>query len=81
MINGKDKLKKIDIKSNEDIFLGYSSSSKAYSIFNNRILVVKECIHVFDETNIFKLREVDVDDDAGFLEKEIKDITLENPPS
>ena len=49
--NGKDNLEKIDPKSNEEIFLGYSKSSKAYRIFNKRILVIEETIHiVFDES-------------------------------
>lgn len=43
--NGKDKLHKFDTKVDEGIFL-------AYRLFNNRILVVGECLHVtFDETN------------------------------
>ena len=32
--NGKDDLGKFDAKSDEAIFLGYSTSSKAYRIFN-----------------------------------------------
>ena len=46
LINDKDKLKKFDAKSDEDIFLGYSSSSGAYRVFNKRILIVEESIHV-----------------------------------
>ena len=34
-----------------DIFLGYSSISKAYRIFNKRTLVIEESMHlVFDES-------------------------------
>ena len=48
--NSKDNLEKIDPKSNEEIFLGYSTSSKGYRVFNKRTLVVEESIHVvFDE--------------------------------
>ena len=51
--NGKDNLKKFDPKSNERIFLGYSITSKAFRIFNKRILVVEENIHiVFDESKV-----------------------------
>ena len=49
--NGKDNLKKFDPKSDEGIFLGYSTSSKVYGVFNKRTLVVEENIHVvFDES-------------------------------
>ena len=56
--NGKERLKKFDAKSDEAIFLGYSSSSKAFRVFNKRSLVVEESIHVvFDETNDLSLRK------------------------
>ena len=32
--NGKAKLGKFDVKADDGIFLGYSSNSKAYSVFN-----------------------------------------------
>ena len=49
--NDKDNLEKIDPKFDEGIFLGYSTSSKAYRVFNKRILVVEENIYVvFDES-------------------------------
>ena len=52
MNNIKERLEKFDVKSDEAIFLGYSSSSKAFRVFNKRTLVVEESIHViFDETN------------------------------
>lgn len=39
------------------IFPRYSWSSKAYKVFNNRTLVVKEYVHVaFDETKTLKTR-------------------------
>jgi len=49
--NGKDKLGKFDAKADDSIFLGYSSNSKTYRIFNKRTLTVEESIHVaFHET-------------------------------
>ena len=45
--NDKDNLEKFDAKADEGIFLGYSTTSKAYRIFNKRSLVVEESIHVF----------------------------------
>ena len=50
--NGKECLGKFDPRSDEAIFLGYSSQSKAYKVFNKRTLCVEESVHVlFDETN------------------------------
>ena len=73
LINGKDKLDKFYAKSDEDVFLDYSSSNKIHKLFNKRILVVEEFIHIiFYTINIFKLREIDIYDDAGTLEKKIK---------
>ena len=52
IVNTKDNLGKFDAKSNVGIYLGYSSSSKAYRVFNKKTMVVEESIHVvFDESN------------------------------
>ena len=60
--NGKDNLGKFDPKSDEGIFLGYSSNSKAYKVYNKRTMTIEESIHVaFDETN-FSKEEKDVFD-------------------
>lgn len=40
--NGKDSLGKFDHRSDEAIFLGYSSHSKAYKVYNKRTLCVEE---------------------------------------
>ena len=49
-INGKESLGKFDPRSDEGIFLGYASSSKAYKVFNKRTRRIEECVHVvFDE--------------------------------
>ncbi|KAF7151181.1 hypothetical protein RHSIM_Rhsim02G0176400 [Rhododendron simsii] len=50
--NDNDDLGKFDARSDEGIFVGYSTSSKAYRVFNKRKLVVEESVHVaFDETD------------------------------
>jgi len=50
--NGKDILGKFDPRSDEVIFWGYYSHSKAYKVFNKRTLCVEESVHVlFDENN------------------------------
>ena len=66
ILNTKDNLGKCDAKSNVGIFLGYSSSSKAYRVFNQKIMVVEESIHVvfYESNNSLQGRE-SVDDDVG----------------
>ena len=44
--NDKDNLGKFDAKSDEGIFLRYSSQSKAYKVLNKRTNSVEESVHV-----------------------------------
>ena len=77
--NGKERLKKFDAKSDEAIFLGYSFSSKVFSVFNKRTLVVEESIHVvFDETNDLSSRKNEGIDDADPLIEGMKEIILKD---
>ena len=47
-------------------FLGYSTSSKAYKIFNKSSLVVEESIHiVFDESSSIKSKELEEDEEVN----------------
>ena len=46
MNDGKDDLGKFDPRSDEGVFVGYSSSSKAYRIFNKRTECIEKSIHV-----------------------------------
>ncbi|KAJ9547801.1 hypothetical protein OSB04_020344 [Centaurea solstitialis] len=51
ILNNKDNLGKFDSKSDDGIFLGYSSISKTYCVFNKRRQTIEETIHVkFDES-------------------------------
>ena len=55
ILNERDALGKFDAKSDEGIFLGYSSVSKAFRIFNKRTLAIEESIHVvFNEISDLK---------------------------
>jgi len=71
--NEKDALGKFDPRSDEAIFLGYFSHSKAYKVFNKRTLSVEESVHVlFDETN--SLVESDAQDEeykAGLARRDL----------
>nr|XP_009608721.1 uncharacterized protein LOC104102655 [Nicotiana tomentosiformis] len=47
--NGKEALGKFDAKSDEGIFLGYSSQSKAYKVYKKRTQCLEESIHVISD--------------------------------
>ncbi|KAJ9566570.1 LOW QUALITY PROTEIN: hypothetical protein OSB04_002536 [Centaurea solstitialis] len=50
-LGNNDNLGKFDSKSDDGIFLGYSSISKTYRVFNKRRQTIEETIHVkFDES-------------------------------
>ena len=67
--NEKDNLDKFDVKSDEDIFLGYASTSRAYRVFNKRTLVVEENIYViFDET-MENLKKKRLEEEENLLDK------------
>ncbi|EOY21432.1 Uncharacterized protein TCM_012968 [Theobroma cacao] len=72
-------LGKFDAKIDEVIFLGYALNSKAYRVFNKKTLNIEESIHVvFDESNDLQ-KEIHVDDDdVEILEKQMKEMSLEN---
>ncbi|RCU38697.1 transposase, partial [Acinetobacter baumannii] len=76
VLNDQDNLGKFDPKSDEGIFLGYSSSSKAYRVFNRRTLIVEESVHVtFDESNPHKkAHDIDIPD----LNKLMDDLTIDD---
>jgi hypothetical protein len=46
ILRDRENLKKFDPKSDEGIFLGYSSNSRAYRVFNKRTETVMESINV-----------------------------------
>ncbi|GMI98499.1 hypothetical protein HRI_003519200 [Hibiscus trionum] len=64
----RENLGKFDAKSDEAIFLGYSSNSKAYRVFNKRTLVVEESIHVVFDDNLLSRKESCDDDDVGIID-------------
>jgi hypothetical protein len=56
ILNTKDNIDKFDLKSDVDIFLSYSSFSKTYKVYNNRILCLEESIHIaFEKTQNNKI--------------------------
>ncbi|WJZ90882.1 hypothetical protein VitviT2T_009997 [Vitis vinifera] len=78
ILNTKDNLGKFDAKSDVGIFLGYSTSSKAFRVFNKRTMVVEESIHViFDESNNYLQERESVDDELG-LETSMGKLQIED---
>ena len=66
LLNTKDNFVKFDAKSDVEIFLGYSTSSKAFRVFKKRTMVVEESIHaIFDESNNSLQERESFDDDLG----------------
>ena len=50
--NGKENLGKFDDKSDEGVHIGYALNGHAYKVFNKRLLIVEESMHVvFDEAD------------------------------
>ena len=81
ILNTKDNLGKFDSKSDISIFLGYSTTSKAYRVFNKRTLVVEESMHVaFDETNSLHEKKSIEDDDVVGVEQNLSDLKLGEIP-
>lgn len=67
--NRKNNLGKFDFKSGGVIFVGYSSTSKAYKVFNKRTLCVEENVHViFNESRNLK-------NPAGREESDMEELT------
>ena len=64
-MNTKDNISKFDPKFYVGTFLEYSNPSKAYRVYNKRILVVEKSMHVtFDESNPSSIEKNVVNDDV-----------------
>ena len=59
ILNDRENLWKFDAKSDEGIFLGYSTSSRAYRVYNKRTKTVMESINVKIDDAITKVEMVD----------------------
>ena len=58
-MNNRENLGKFDAKSDEGIFLGYSTTSRAYRVVNKRTKTVMESINVKIDDAITKIEMVD----------------------
>ena len=61
ILNDRDNLGKFDAKSDEGIFLGYSTNSRAYRVYNKCTKTVMESINMVINDTISKK---DIDDDS-----------------
>ena len=59
ILNDRENLWKFDAKSDESIFLGYSTSSRANRVYNKRTKIVMESINVKIDDAIKKVEMVD----------------------
>jgi hypothetical protein len=59
VLNTRDNLNAFDSNFDFGIFLGYSSCSKAYRVYNNKTFSLEESMHVvFEETQNEKIDEI-----------------------
>jgi len=76
--NDKDNIGKFDAKADEGIFIGYSSHSHEYSIYNKCTMTVEECVHVvFDESNldlqhVYKNKKEEEENSSELLQRNSK---------
>ena len=59
ILNDRENLGKFDAKSDEGIFLGYSTTSRAYRVFNKRTKIVMESINVKINDALTKVEMID----------------------
>ena len=83
ILNDWENLGKFDAKSDEGIFLGYSTTSRAYRVFNKRTKTVMESIDVEIDDAITKVEMVDDGEGPSTKEPtdevEALDIEVEKP--
>ena len=73
ILNTKNKLPKFGPKSDPSMFLGYSSMSKAYKVYNRKNQVVKKTIHIS-----FKQKKKDIGQNVRNLEEDLENLSLNN---
>jgi len=64
ILSDRDYRRKKDPKSDEEIFLGYSTNNRAYRVFNSKTKTVMESINVVIN-DVPKEKVLDVDSDVG----------------
>ena len=65
ILNDRENPRKFDAKSDEGIFLGYSTNSRAYRVYNKRTKTVMESINVVIDDTIFE-KGIDNDGEGNY---------------
>ena len=68
ILNDREKPGKFNAKSDEGIFLGYSTNSRAYRVFNKCTKMVMKSNNVVIDDTIFK-KDIDDDGEGPSLKK------------
>ena len=68
ILNDRENPGKFDAKSDEGIFLGYSTNSRAYRVYNKRTKTVMEPINMVIDNTIFE-KGIDNDGEGQILKK------------
>ena len=83
ILNDRENLGKFDAKSDESIFLGYSTTSQTYRAFNKRTKTVMESINVEIDDAITKVEMIDDGERPSTKEPTVEvkalDIEVERP--
>ena len=83
ILNDWENLGKFNTKSDEGIFLGYSTTSQAYRVYNKRTKTVMVSINVEIDDDITKVEMVDDEERPSskepIVEVEAQDIEVEGP--
>ncbi|KAK2379434.1 putative mitochondrial protein [Trifolium repens] len=75
----REQRRKLDPKSDEGIFLGYSTNSRAYRVYNSKTQVVMESVNVVVKDTPFEKND-DIDQGAPVIDNVEQDVgALEHP--
>ena len=72
ILNDWENLGKFDVKSDEGIFLRYSTTSRAYKVFNKRTKIVMESINVKIDDALTKVEMIDDGERPSTKELDVK---------
>ena len=75
ILKNRKNVRKFDSQSDERIFLGYSSTNKAYRVYNKRTMTVMETMNVFiDESSYSGSEKVSEEFPKEFLPPKPKEV-------
>ena len=72
ILNDRENLGKFDAKSDKGIFLGYSTTSRAYRVFNKRTKTVMESINVKIDDVLTKVKMINDGEGPSIKEPDVE---------